>query len=258
MITETSATTSRQRGLEQLARVGGGSGEERPFAALDPICPDLGRYTVEFVFGEILSRPGLALSTREIVTVAALAALGTARPQLAYHIGGALNLGWSAAEVVDVILLAAVHAGFPAALNALGVAREVFAGRDDVVMPIPAPAAPAGDPARTGAALLRALDGLAAFDDLAPDLRRYVVEFAYGEVLARPCLELPVKELATVAMLTVLGTAPQQLGVHLRAARNAGCSRDELVEVLLQMAVYAGFPAAINGLAALRDQLSAS
>jgi 4-carboxymuconolactone decarboxylase len=92
--------------------------------------------------------------------------------------------------------------------------------------------------------------------DLAPDLARYIIEFGFGDVYARGVLTLKEREIATVAALTALGTAQPQLRVHLHGALNVGCSREEIVEVLIQMAVYAGFPAALNGMAALREVLT--
>jgi 4-carboxymuconolactone decarboxylase len=92
---------------------------------------DLGRYTIEFPFGDIYSRPGLDLKSREIATVAALTALGNARPQLKVHINAALNVGCTRQEVIEVITQMTVYAGFPAALNGMFAAKEVFGERDE-------------------------------------------------------------------------------------------------------------------------------
>ncbi len=89
--------------------------------------------------------------------------------------------------------------------------------------------------------------------DIAPDFARYLVEFPFGDIYSRPGLDLRSREIATIAALTALGHATPQLKVHIRAGLNVGLSRDEIVEVLMQMAVYAGFPAALNGLFAARD-----
>jgi 4-carboxymuconolactone decarboxylase len=94
---------------------------------------------------------------------------------------------------------------------------------------------------------------LAAYEDIAPDFGPMLAEFAFGEVLARPGLDLRTREIATVAALAALGTAPAQLRAHMRAALNLGWTREELVELMMQMAVYAGFPAALNGLAAAKE-----
>jgi 4-carboxymuconolactone decarboxylase len=84
---------------------------------------------MEFAFGDIHCRPGLSLPSREIATIAALTALGTAAPQLRAHIDGALNVGCSEQEIVEVIMQMALYAGFPAAINGIQAAREVFLER---------------------------------------------------------------------------------------------------------------------------------
>jgi 4-carboxymuconolactone decarboxylase len=121
--------TRYERGLKSLAAIDGKAGQ-RVVDSLRDIAPDFARYVVEFPFGDIYSRPELDLKSREIATVAALTALGNARPQLEVHIHGALNVGCSRTEVVEVIMQMAVYAGFPAALNGLFAAQAVFAERD--------------------------------------------------------------------------------------------------------------------------------
>jgi 4-carboxymuconolactone decarboxylase len=79
------------------------------------------------------------------------------------------------------------------------------------------------------------------------------VEFAFGDIYSRPGLTLRDREIATVAALTAMGTATPQLKVHLHAALNVGITRDEIVEIIMQMAVYAGIPAALNGLFAAKE-----
>jgi 4-carboxymuconolactone decarboxylase len=89
--------------------------------------------------------------------------------------------------------------------------------------------------------------------DIAPDMADYVFEFAYGDIYSRPGLDLKTRELATVAALTALGNATSQLKSHVNGALNAGCTRQEILEVIIQMAVYAGFPAALNGIYAAKE-----
>jgi 4-carboxymuconolactone decarboxylase len=122
-------TTERyRRGWDKLKEIDGEQGE-RVVASLHDIAPDFASYLIEFPFGDIYSRPGLDLKTRELAVVAALTALGNAAPQLKVHIHGALNVGCTRQEVVEVIMQMAVYAGFPAALNSLFAAKEVFADR---------------------------------------------------------------------------------------------------------------------------------
>jgi 4-carboxymuconolactone decarboxylase len=130
MAIDTHANNERYtRGWAKLKEVDGEIGE-RVVASLAPIAPDFSRLLVEFGFGDIYSRPGLDLKSREIATIAALAALGNAQPQLKVHIEGALNVGCTREEIVEVFMQIALYAGFPAALNALFAAREVFEARD--------------------------------------------------------------------------------------------------------------------------------
>ncbi|AUD58388.1 4-carboxymuconolactone decarboxylase [Shewanella sp. Pdp11] len=117
------------QGLAKLTEIDGEAGE-KVINSLANICPDLGKYIIEYPFGDIYQREGLDLKTRELVTVAALTALGHCQPQLNVHINGALNVGCTPQEIVEVILQMSVYAGFPAALNGMFVAKAVFAERE--------------------------------------------------------------------------------------------------------------------------------
>ena len=117
---------SRQaRGEETIARITGGEGR-KVVDSLRDIAPDLGNWIVDFAYGDVFSRPGVSLCTRELATISALTALGNAQPQLKVHIEGALNVGCKPEEIVEIILQMAVYAGFPSALNGISAAREVF------------------------------------------------------------------------------------------------------------------------------------
>jgi 4-carboxymuconolactone decarboxylase len=83
------------------------------------------------------------------------------------------------------------------------------------------------------------------------DWQRYVTENAWGAVWTRPGLEQKTRSMLTIAMLAALGRH-EELGAHIRATRNTGVSRDEVKEVLLQVAVYAGAPAANAAFAAAK------
>ena len=96
----------------------------------------------------------------------------------------------------------------------------------------------------------QALDTIAS---ISPDMARYVAEFVFGEVHSRPALDLKTREIAAVVSLVTRGGAEPQLRAHLHAALKVGCSQEEIIELMIEMAVYAGFPAALNGLYAARD-----
>ncbi|MBY6239620.1 carboxymuconolactone decarboxylase family protein [Methylosinus sp. Sm6] len=97
---------------------------------------------------------------------------------------------------------------------------------------------------------------IAALADIAPDFATYLLEFPFGDIYSRPGLDLKAREIATIAALTALGNAAPQLKVHIGAGLNVGLSREEITEVIMQMAVYAGFPAALNGLFAAEEVFS--
>lgn len=126
--TNSSTTDRYERGLAKLHEIDGGAGEA-VVTALADISPDFARLLIEFGFGDIYSRPTLDVRSKEIAVIAALAAMGTAAPQLKVHLNAALNVGVTRDEIVETMILMGVYAGFPAALNGLFAAKAVFAER---------------------------------------------------------------------------------------------------------------------------------
>jgi 4-carboxymuconolactone decarboxylase len=181
--------TAGMAALEQL----GGPDAAAPILAAADVAPDLVRFAIDFAFGEVLSRPGLDLRTRELCTVAALSGLGHAEAQLKWHVDAALYVGATKDEVDQVKRIARGYV----------------------------------QPSSGGA------DGKGPLDPM-------------------------TRELATIALLTAIGTQPGALKNHVRAARAAGATREQIVHVLEQMAIYAGFPAALNGVAAAREVFTES
>lgn len=118
---EESRQTRFERGKVRLAEVDGMVGEE----VVAPL-GDLGRYIVEFAFGDIYSRDGLSLRDRELATVAALTAMGGCEPQLKVHARAALNVGLTRDEIEETILHTVPYAGFPTAINAMNALKEVL------------------------------------------------------------------------------------------------------------------------------------
>jgi 4-carboxymuconolactone decarboxylase len=121
-----------RRGWARLSEVDAGGGR-RVLESFQDVAPDLARYIVEFGFGDIYSRPGLDLRQRQLVTIAALTALGGTEPQLEIHVNNGLNVGLSAREIVEAILHCIPYTGFPRVLNAMSVAKRVFQERQVAV-----------------------------------------------------------------------------------------------------------------------------
>lgn len=92
--------------------------------------------------------------------------------------------------------------------------------------------------------------------ELAPDFARMAIEFPLGDIYTREGLDLRSREIVAISSLATLGNAGPQLRIHIRAATQVGVTKAEIIEILMQTAVYAGFPAALNALAACHDLLT--
>ena len=121
--------TRFQRGCELLRQVDDAGGET-VISSLADIAPDLGRYIVEFAFGDIYVREGLSLQERELVTIASLLTAGGCEPQLRVHLNGARNVGVPPEKIVETLIHCVPYVGFPRVLNAVSAAKEVFAARE--------------------------------------------------------------------------------------------------------------------------------
>lgn len=121
--------TRFEMGMEQLQKIDGAGGEA-VIRSLEDISPDLGKYIVEFAFGDIYTRKELTLQEREIVTITSLLTAGGCEPQLEVHINGALNVGVTPKKVVETFLQCIPYTGFPKVLNAIFVAKRIFGERN--------------------------------------------------------------------------------------------------------------------------------
>ena len=92
--------------------------------------------------------------------------------------------------------------------------------------------------------------------EIAPDFARMVIEFALGDIYSRDVLDLRTRELVAVAALAAGGKATPQLRMHVESAESAGITRAEIIEVMMQVALYSGIPAALNALADCHDLLA--
>ena len=116
------------QGMEQLRTIDG-KGGENVIKSLEDIAPDLGKFIVEFAFGDIYTREGLTTEEREMITLSSLLTAGGCEPQLEVHVGGALNVGISPEKVIETFLQCIPYTGFPKVLNAVFAAKKVFSER---------------------------------------------------------------------------------------------------------------------------------
>ncbi|WP_372585315.1 carboxymuconolactone decarboxylase family protein [Priestia megaterium] len=118
-----------ENGWEKLMEVDG-EGGKRVIESLKDIAPALGRYVIEFAFGDIYTRQGISLQQKQLVTIASLTTQGGCEPQLNVHINAALNVGLTPNEIVEAITHCIPYTGFPRVLNAVFFAKQVFEERD--------------------------------------------------------------------------------------------------------------------------------
>lgn len=245
------------RGLKALNSLDTAA-SKRLMDELKDIAPEMADFIIEFAYGDVYARPGLDPKSRQVATIAALTAMGNARPQLKFHIGAALKTGLSPREIIEVMYVTTVFAGFPSGLNGIDAAREVFQTRGVEVEPLKS--TEAGNQTRRE----RGLDTLnrssksagerviASLSDIAPEMADFIIDFSYGDIFSRKILSAQHKEIAMISVCVAKGAMEPQMRVHIHAALNVGCTKEQIVELMNHMAVYAGFPAALNGLGQVR------
>lgn len=121
--------TRFMQGMEQLKAIDG-KGGENVMRSLEDIAPDLGKFIIEFAFGDIYTRQGLTTAERELITLSSLLTTGGCEPQLEVHINGALNVGITPERIIETFLQCIPYTGFPKVLNAVFVAKKVFMERE--------------------------------------------------------------------------------------------------------------------------------
>ncbi len=254
-----------QRGWQKLKEVDGEVGE-KIVNGLKGIAPDLGKFIIEYGFGDIYTREGLDLKSKEIAAVAALTAMGTATRQLMVHLNGALNTGSSINEIKEVILQMSCYSGFPSSVNGMNALKDVLEKRQargitDVVgetvsgeEQLDRLALGKRELAKLDVSQVEKLEK--AYNDFSPDLVKLIIEFGYGDIFARKTLAAKYRQIATIAALTAMGNSQPQLRFHINAGLNIGLSEIEIKEIMMLMTVYAGFPAAINGINVLQQVLA--
>lgn len=96
---------------------------------------------------------------------------------------------------------------------------------------------------------------LASADDLTAPLQKLVTEYCWGEVWGRTGLERKTRSFLNLAMLIALNR-PNELRLHMRGAVNNGVTKEEILEVVLQAAIYCGVPAALDAMKAAKEVIT--
>lgn len=88
---------------------------------------------------------------------------------------------------------------------------------------------------------------------ISTDMSKYILEFAFGEIFERKDLDLKLREIVAISCLVTLGNATPQLKSHIHGALNIGCSRKQILEIIIQICLYSGFPSSLNGLSVMKE-----
>jgi len=245
-----------ERGYRALQMLNA-EGAENVIKGLRDISPEMSDFLVEFAYGDVFSRAGLDPKSRQIATIAALTAMGNATPQLKWHIGAALNLGLTPAQLIDIMYVSTVYHGFPAALNGIAAVRDVL--KEKGITYTPAKRPQVADKRALGIKTMDATSKGAgekvidSLKDIAPEMADFILDFSYADVFSREVLTPRETEIVAIAGMCAAGTQRPQLIVHIRSGLNVGLTKEQIIEIMDQMAVYAGFPAALNGISAARE-----
>lgn len=235
------------KGEAVRAKLGLAGGDGELAAGLD-------RLVTEAAFGSIWARPGLPLTDRMICVLSALGELQRL-PQLKRYVGAALDLGLAPRTIQEVLIQCGLYGGIPVTENALEAAAEVFAARGVVPSAETAPEVSAEQLEAMGRETMVALHGerstlgYAAPDNAASgDLYRVAIVYGYGDIWSRPGLDKRGRMLCALACFTVMrleGT----LKKFAQSALNAGMTKAEVREAIMQTAPYGGYPVALTALA---------
>jgi 4-carboxymuconolactone decarboxylase len=247
------------RGLDVCSTLSGSREGGRAMAEFLESRGAVGGIALHTGAGEIWARAELSRRDRSLVVISFLAALGR-DVELRAHVAGGLNHGLTIEEIDEIFLQVGVYAGIPFGLAGAGIADRVFAEREGTEQR-EAPRAPL----ELKSAERRRADGLEVLKTLLgrPDLDtrlteeqilaaqgamgELVMDYAFGDVWARPQLSRRDRSLVVISVLAALNLK-HELEIHLQGALHHGVTRVEIEEMLLTLVLYGGFPRAIDGL----------
>lgn len=256
-MTDLTHAERRARGLAAMAKMRGSAEAAAERAtALEAELGALGSYAIDWVFGDVWSRPGLAPADRELVVLSQLTTLGQT-DQLPMHVRSALQLGLRESEIAEVFVQLGGYAGFPRALSAMRVAQEVFAEQGGSGQAAAEPAEKKDDGQRRSDAreVMGRLTANQPQNGLDTGMRAFTGtagRLAFGELWSREALTRRQRSLVVVATL-VAQDKMNELRFHLRAAQNHGLTVAELEEVMITTIAYVGFPTGVEGFRMLRE-----
>ncbi|WP_297094718.1 carboxymuconolactone decarboxylase family protein [uncultured Draconibacterium sp.] len=226
-----------------------------PLAETDP---DLQEMLNRFIFGEVFYQGDLSDKLRELITIVVLTTNQTLE-QLQAHVFAALNIGVSPVEIKEAIYQCAPYLGFPKTLNAINKANEVFKAAN-ISLPV--------ESQKTVTEETRFDDGLKVqksifgeiidkMHETAPEnqkhIQNYLSAFCFGDIYTRGTLDLKIRELLTLCILSALGGCENQVKSHVNGNLSVGNDKNTLLTAVTQCLPYMGFPRTLNALACINE-----
>ncbi|PAD33412.1 carboxymuconolactone decarboxylase family protein [Paenibacillus sp. 7523-1] len=231
-------------------------GESVPSAyATDPEFQDI---LSRFIFGEVFYQGTLTDIQRELLTLVVLTVNQTL-PQLKAHVSAALNVGVTPVEIKEAVYQCAPYIGFPKTLNAIHEVNEVFTFRN-IALPIESQSQ-VSEQSRLEKGLAVQIE---IFGDVIEKMRasapsdqkhiqEYLSAFCFGDFYTRDGLDLKIRELLTLAMVSALGGAEGQVRAHVQGNINVGNDKETLIAAITHCLPYMGFPRTLNALACINE-----
>lgn len=234
-----------QRGIETVKRLGRDTMPDQK-----ALYPDLQALSVGHLFGDIWTRPHLDLRTRTLITLAANIALARPQGNQAYY-RSAMHIGITKEQIMEVIIHVGQYAGWLALDHASNqfsaVLKEDGIADANSILPVTEDKTTDDyeDSMKQGFETLRQMgcEGVMQNQkDLYPDLYNLSVGYLFGEIWSRPHLTLRERELITMASNIALA---RSVGTHThyRIAQHIGITKEEIMELIIQVGHYAGWPA---------------
>lgn len=221
--------------------------------------PELMTILQRFIFGEVFYIGNLSDTTRELITITALATNQTL-PQLKAHTNAALNIGVKPIEIREVVYQLAPFIGYPTVLNALDTINSVFKSKG-IKLPLPNEAT-VSDSERFdkgkeiqypiyGEGMKQNMKDLPG--EFAEAIPRILTESCFGDFYTRGGLDIKTRELMIFCALVTLGGTDRQLGSHAIGNMKVGNDKETLLSALIQLYPYIGFPRIANAIYSIRN-----
>ncbi|MEH7314032.1 carboxymuconolactone decarboxylase family protein [Priestia megaterium] len=220
--------------------------------------PDFQDILSHFIFGEVFYQGNLDDKQRKLITLVVLTTNQTF-PQLKAHVSAALNVGLTPVEIKEAIYQCAPYIGFPKTLNVINEVNEVFKAKN-IALPIESQKTVDEDNRfQKGLDVQVEIFGdvIKKMQESAPSNQKHIQEylsaFCFGDFYTRGGLDLKMRELLTICIISALGGTEGQIKAHVQGNKNVGNDKETLITAITHCLPYMGFPRTLNALACVNE-----